>query len=424
MADILLSYKSEELATAEALALQLREAGLLIGLAERPSDQAPTANEIDANEKEIDGAECVVVLWSRSSPPYVLMEAQRAASQHKLVIADLQNVALPAPLAGQPVIDISSWLVTRNAAELEPLEITINSIAEKVRKAAQALLPDIYLAYRRINEVEAEAVLNTLEGAGYNVWWDRKIAPGTYWEREITRAFLGAKLIVLIATREALKAKAILLYLRKAAEEGAALLIAEFDSIAPNEYPLGLGREQRLGLWDWRTTHDPSELQRVLRAVQGIIGQPSQRKVSEPSPPPARKNGAPPRAGHDVFVSYKREDRARIAPYVKRLVESGLQVWWDTLIQTGANWGFTLERALRASRSVAVFWTPLSATSEEVYTEADYGMRIHALFPLLLEPCEIPERMKRIQYFDLTSRTSDKRFDDLILEIKYRIGAE
>ena len=424
MAEILLSYRTEERATAEALARQLADAGLPIGLAARPAGETPTEEEIDANEKEIDSVECLVTLWSRSSSGsrYVQIEAQRAASQHKLIIADLQNVALPPTLMGQPLTDISSWLLTRDAAELKPLGAAINSVAEKVRKLARALAPDVYLAYQRRNEAEAEAVFTALEGAGYDVWWDRKIAPGTPWELEIGRAFGGAKLIVLIATREALKAQFISFYLRMALARGAVLQIVEFEPIPPEEYPQGLGREQRLGLWDWRATRDPSELERLRRAVQGMIGQPTQRKPPKPSPPLIPKDGAPTRAGHDVFVSYKREDRPKITPYVKRLAESGLEVWWDALIKTGADWGLAIERALRASRSVAVFWTALSVASEEVYTEANYGMRIGALFPVLLEDCEIPERMKRIQHLDLTRRNSDQGLDDYIFEIKHRVG--
>ena len=94
------------------------------------------------------------------------------------------------------------------------------------------------------------------------------------------------------------------------------------------------------------------------------------------------------------------------------------------MIATGANWGFTIEKALKASRSVLVFWTPKSVESEEVYSEADYGLRINSLFPILLEPCEVPQRMQRIQYVDFTA--SDARhpvmFDRLLSNIKERVG--
>jgi hypothetical protein len=154
-----------------------------------------------------------------------------------------------------------------------------------------------------------------------------------------------------------------------------------------------------------------------------LIGKPAQRKSPHDPAPPPPNPGAARRPGHDVFVSYKREDRPKVAPYVERLTASGLQVWWDALIATGANWGLAIERALKLSRSVAVFWTPQSVASEEVYTEANYGLRIDSLFPVLLEPCEIPERMKRVQYLDLTLPHPPRGIDDLIREITQRIGA-
>jgi hypothetical protein len=106
---------------------------------------------------------------------------------------------------------------------------------------------------------------------------------------------------------------------------------------------------------------------------------------------------------------------------VKRLFGGGLHIWWDAFIKPGANWGLSIEKALQESRSVAVFWTPMSVVSEEVYTEANHGMRINALFPILLEDCRVPIRMSRIQYLDLTRPNADQAFDSLILTIKNKI---
>ena len=40
----------------------------------------------------------------------------------------------------------------------------------------------------------------------------------------------------------------------------------------------------------------------------------------------------------DVFVSYKAEDRSRVAPLVQALEADGLSVWWDTQIAAGSEW--------------------------------------------------------------------------------------
>jgi hypothetical protein len=424
MADILLSYRTQERATADALAGHLADSGFSVSLAPRQSGSKPNEAEIDTNANQIDDATCVVTLWSRASSkaPSVLLEAQRAASQRKLVVADLQNTALPATLAGQPLIDLSGWIVTRDAADLKPLEDAVQSVIETVRLAANAVQPDIYLAYARKDENDATAVFGALERAGYDVWWDRKIPTGTPWEREIERGFFRAKLILLLASRDGLHSAFMRHYIALALQRGAKLLIAELEHIPAHTYPLPLRIRLSLDLSAWRANRDARELVPLFRTIETAIGPPrKQRFQTGRSPAPKGQQG--PRPGHDVFVSYKREDRPKVTPYVDRFIGSGLQVWWDALIKPGSNWGLAVERALKESRSVAVFWTSLSVQSDEVYTEADHGMSIDALFPVLLETCDVPLRMRRIQYLDLTRSNSDHGFDDMISQIIIRVGA-
>ena len=45
----------------------------------------------------------------------------------------------------------------------------------------------------------------------------------------------------------------------------------------------------------------------------------------------------------DLFVSYKREDAAKVGKLVTALRESGLDVWWDEDIPGGAQWEASIE---------------------------------------------------------------------------------
>ena len=422
MDEIILSYKIEDLLTAEALASHLTQNGLLVRLGTRLPEMNPTEAEVQLNENEVDGATCVVTLWSRgaSGSRNVLIEAQRAASQQKLVIADLQGVPLQPTIAGQPQVDLSNWLITRQTAELTHLKSTIELVMNRVREANKALPPDIYLAYARNDGEKAEIIFNTLELSGYDVWWDRKIRPGVNWVREIGAFFAEARIVVLLATKTALTSPYIGVYVERLMEVGRAVLIAELEPIKHDDYPRGLRGVETVKLWPWRISRDKADLPPLLETIRARIGSPEKRKPSREGRPRARISPER-RPGHDVFVSYKREERPKIAPYVNRLLGGGLQVWWDVLIEPGSNWGWAVDRALRESRSVAVFWTTLSVGSEEVYTEADHGLRINALFPILLEKCDIPIRMKRIQYVDLTVKTAHRAFDELIFTLKERI---
>ena len=40
----------------------------------------------------------------------------------------------------------------------------------------------------------------------------------------------------------------------------------------------------------------------------------------------------------DLFLSYKAEDRSRVAPLVQALETDGLSVWWDEHIGGGDEW--------------------------------------------------------------------------------------
>ncbi|MFT3728108.1 MAG: toll/interleukin-1 receptor domain-containing protein [Terricaulis sp.] len=59
----------------------------------------------------------------------------------------------------------------------------------------------------------------------------------------------------------------------------------------------------------------------------------------------------------DVFISYKREDRARIAPIARVLEERGYTVWWDLELVAGQKWARKIKAELDAAKCVIVAWT-------------------------------------------------------------------
>ena len=75
----------------------------------------------------------------------------------------------------------------------------------------------------------------------------------------------------------------------------------------------------------------------------------------------------------DVFISYKREDAARVRKLVAALRDAGLDVWWDEDIPASAPWEATIERALADAKEVIVCWSPASVGS--VATAASCSQR-------------------------------------------------
>lgn len=105
---------------------------------------------------------------------------------------------------------------------------------------------------------------------------------------------------------------------------------------------------------------------------------------------------------HDVFISYAREDRAKVEKIAHALTQQGLHVWWDPEIKTGAGFRQEIADALTNTRSVLVIWSRYSVGSRFVCDEADEGAARDILFPALIDNVDIPLGFRQIQTADLT----------------------
>ena len=72
----------------------------------------------------------------------------------------------------------------------------------------------------------------------------------------------------------------------------------------------------------------------------------------------------------DVFVSYSRSDKARVAPLVAAIQAQGWSVWWDPAIDAGQQFDDQIDAELQAASAVLVVWTPTSVASRWVRGEA------------------------------------------------------
>lgn len=283
---------------------------------------------------------------------------------------------------------------------------------------------DIYLAYARTDRVEAEALSIALERAGYSTWWDDKILPGVDWADALRDSFQDAKCVVALISNHSISSPWIRIYLQAARARGV-LVMVQVEKVAPERLPLELADVQIYDLTKWRLTRDRESLDPLLARIGSLTGkQPTQREVHKERFR-AQKLSVPgtSRQGYDLFVSHKSEDKPLIEEYVGIFGDHGFSLWWDAMIPAGANWGFAIDQALMQSRCVVVFWSPRSVPSEEVYTEAEYGIKKRAYFPLLLEPCEVPPRMGRAQWVDVTagSPLGNDKFHRLLDELGKRV---
>jgi serine/threonine-protein kinase len=131
----------------------------------------------------------------------------------------------------------------------------------------------------------------------------------------------------------------------------------------------------------------------------------------------------------DLFVSYKAEDRRRVARLVQALEASGFSVWWDAHIGGGSEWREEIERNLDAARCVIVVWSKGSTGphGDFVRDEASRAMRRKIYLPVRIDRVDAPLGFGEQQTIDLTGwrgNVRDPRFQGLLRVARQRLGME
>jgi adenylate cyclase len=103
----------------------------------------------------------------------------------------------------------------------------------------------------------------------------------------------------------------------------------------------------------------------------------------------------------DVFVSYARSDKARVAPLVAAIEAQGWSVWWDPEIDAGQQFDDQIEAELKAAKAVLVVWTPASATSRWVRGEAREAADRGTLVPVRFDGASLPMDVRAIHTTEL-----------------------
>jgi Flp pilus assembly protein TadD/TolB-like protein len=104
----------------------------------------------------------------------------------------------------------------------------------------------------------------------------------------------------------------------------------------------------------------------------------------------------------DIFLSYSREDRDRVAPLVDYLVANGLDVWWDRDINPGDSFEESIDKHILDADCVVVVWSSSSVDSRWVKNEALEGMERDILVPIQLDEVRIPVAFKQTQVANFT----------------------
>ena len=73
----------------------------------------------------------------------------------------------------------------------------------------------------------------------------------------------------------------------------------------------------------------------------------------------------------DVFISYSRENKARVADIAAAVTAAGYDVWWDAELPPHRSYGDVITEKIGYAKAAIVVWSHASAQSEWVRAEAD-----------------------------------------------------
>ena len=130
-------------------------------------------------------------------------------------------------------------------------------------------------------------------------------------------------------------------------------------------------------------------------------------------------------SGHDIFISYCREERPVARRFAECFAEEGFSVWWDAQLHSGETFDEVIERELRASKAVVVLWSPRSVASRWVRAEATLADRDNKLVPIIIEPCNRPiifELTHAAELAEWTGDRSEASYQTLIRDLRRMVG--
>ncbi|MCL6698327.1 TIR domain-containing protein [Sphingomonas sp. NSE70-1] len=130
-------------------------------------------------------------------------------------------------------------------------------------------------------------------------------------------------------------------------------------------------------------------------------------------------------SGHDIFISYCREERPVARRFAECFAEEGFSVWWDAQLHSGETFDEVIERELRAAKAVVVLWSPRSVASRWVRAEATLADRDNKLVPIIIEPCNRPiifELTHAAELAEWAGDTSEANYQTLIRDLRRMVG--
>ncbi len=128
----------------------------------------------------------------------------------------------------------------------------------------------------------------------------------------------------------------------------------------------------------------------------------------------------------DVFISYKREERAYADTVSHALKEAGYVAVTDLNIQKATDFGEAIDRMIREATVVVVLWTNASAASNWVRKEASEAERLGKYLGVRVDAVtvdDLPLTVRNNNWLDLSGASLTEGLPRLLTEIRRLAGA-
>jgi hypothetical protein len=150
-------------------------------------------------------------------------------------------------------------------------------------------------------------------------------------------------------------------------------------------------------------------------AVQPISAPPDQA--------PTGPDGLQPYDGPEsfIFVSYKREDFARISPVLARIRAASHRVWYDKGIPGGAEWDALIEQKLKGCSMLLYFVSRGSVASKYCRREVKYVDQLgKPILSVKLEPVELAHGLEMLlTQYQMVDAANQDFSDEIERSLKY-----
>jgi hypothetical protein len=127
----------------------------------------------------------------------------------------------------------------------------------------------------------------------------------------------------------------------------------------------------------------------------------------------------------DVFIDYKREDRAKAQALAQAIEAAGYSVWWDIALAPGMSFDRQLRDQIEQAKCHITLWSPLSVTSDWVRAEARLAIQLGTFLPVFIKKTALPPPFNVHNTLDLSDWTGDlshRGFRQLVEGVAAKVG--